>query len=63
MNAGNWRGRIAGWPQNDLGPCCDVLDGYPKGEGILQAIRSLSPEFIICDELGGLADVEAAARA
>ena len=59
---GELAGAYRGIPQNDLGPCCDVLDGYPKGEGILQAIRSLSPEFIICDELGGLADVEAAAQ-
>ncbi|MFR2562105.1 MAG: stage III sporulation protein AA, partial [Anaeromassilibacillus sp.] len=59
---GELAGTYRGVPQNDLGPCCDVLDGYPKGEGILQAIRSLSPEFIICDELGGLADVEAAAQ-
>lgn len=57
------RGEIAGTylgvPQNDLGFCCDVLDGYPKAEGILQAVRSLSPEFIICDELG--TDAETAA--
>lgn len=50
------RGEIAGTylgvPQNDLGFCCDVLDGYPKAEGIIQAVRSLSPQFIICDELG-----------
>ena len=59
---GELAGTYRGVPQNDLGPCCDVLDGYPKGEGILQAIRSLSPEFIICDEMGGLADVEAAAQ-
>ena len=59
---GELAGTYRGVPQNDLGPCCDVLDGYPKGEGILQAVRSLSPEFIICDELGGLADVEAAAQ-
>lgn len=50
------RGEIAGTylgvPQNDLGLCCDVLDGYPKAEGIMQAVRALSPQFIICDELG-----------
>lgn len=46
-----------GIPQNDLGPCCDVLDGCTKGDGILQAVRSLSPDFIICDELGGEKDV------
>ena len=50
------RGELAGVyrgdAQNDLGCCCDILDGYPKSQGILQAIRSLSPEVILCDELG-----------
>lgn len=54
------RGEIAatfqGQPQNDLGPCCDILDGYPKGEGIMQAVRCLSPDVIICDEIGGQED-------
>lgn len=57
------RGEIAatcfGTPQNDLGPCCDVLDGYPKSEGILQAVRSLSPDVIICDEIGGEREAQA----
>lgn len=57
------RGEIAatyqGVPQNDLGPCCDVLDGYPKGEGIMQAVRCLSPDVIICDEIGGEEDEKA----
>jgi stage III sporulation protein AA len=57
------RGEIAatfqGQPQNDLGPCCDVLDGYPKGEGIMQAVRCLSPDVVICDEIGGEADEKA----
>lgn len=54
---GELAGTYAGVPQNDLGICCDVLDGYPKGIGIMQAVRSLSPEFIICDELGDNEDV------
>lgn len=57
------RGEIAatfqGQPQNDLGPCCDILDGYPKGEGIMQAVRCLSPDVIICDEIGGEEDERA----
>lgn len=48
----------AGTAQNDLGPCCDILDGCAKGDGILQAVRSLSPDFIICDELGGERDAQ-----
>lgn len=30
---------------------CDVLSGYPKTEAIGQALRSLSPELFLCDEL------------
>lgn len=46
-----------GIPQNDLGPCCDILSGYPKGEGILMAVRTLSPQVIICDEIGSSEEV------
>lgn len=57
------RGELAGTsfgvPQNDLGPCCDVLDGFPKAEGILQAVRALSPEVILCDELGSEQEAQA----
>lgn len=56
---GELAGTCFGVPQNDLGLCCDILDGYPKAEGIMQAIRTLSPDIIVCDELGGLEDVEA----
>jgi stage III sporulation protein AA len=48
-----------GIPQNDLGCCCDVLDGYPKAEGIILAVRTLSPEIIICDEIGSDREVAA----
>ncbi len=48
-----------GIAQNDLGYNCDVLNGYPKGEAILNALRSLSPEVIICDEAGGLDEIRA----
>lgn len=50
------RGELAavynGTPQLDTGGCF-ILDGYPKAEGMLQAIRCLAPEYIICDEIGG----------
>lgn len=49
---GEIAGSFQGIPQNDVGVCCDVLDGYPKAEGIMMAVRSLSPQCIICDELG-----------
>ncbi len=47
-----------GVPQNDIG-ACDVLDGYPRSEGIMQAVRCLSPQYIICDEIGSKEDVKA----
>ncbi len=31
---------------------CDVLRGYPKAVGVLQALRTLSPRVIVCDEIG-----------
>ena len=37
----------------------DVLLGYPKAKGMLQAIRSLSPEILVCDEVGGEDDANA----
>lgn len=35
-----------------LGPNTDVLLGYPKAKGISIATRVLSPDLIICDEIG-----------
>ena len=46
-----------GIPQNDLGPGCDILSGYPKGEGLITAVRTLSPQVVICDEIGGEEEV------
>jgi len=61
------RGELAavqgGMPQSDVGVCCDVLDGYTKGEGMLMAVRTLSPEVVICDEIGGDAETEAVVAA
>ena len=48
-----------GVPQKNVGNFCDVLDGYTKGEGMMIALRSLSPQVLICDEIGTSRDVEA----
>ena len=57
------RGEIAavtkGMAQNDVGINTDVLDGYRKADGIIQAVRTLSPQLIVCDEIGTKADCEA----
>ncbi|MDR2713179.1 MAG: stage III sporulation protein AA [Clostridiales bacterium] len=54
---------LEGRPQMWLGSCCDVLDGAPKGEGIMLLLRSMAPQLIICDEIGGEEDAEAIAEA
>lgn len=51
-------GTYAGIARNDLG-LSDILNGYSKHEGIMQALRTLSPEAIICDEIGTSADMRA----
>lgn len=48
-----------GVPQNDLGGRCDVLDNCPKAKGMRMLLRSMSPQVIAVDELGGIEDVEA----
>lgn len=48
---GELSGTFQGCAYNDLG-LCDILNSYPKGEGIIHAVRALSPQVIICDEIG-----------
>ncbi len=52
-------GSYQGIAQLDIGMRTDVLDACPKGLGMIMAIRSLSPQVIITDEIGSLADIEA----
>ena len=42
---------VRGMPSLDVGLNTDVLCGCGKSEGIMLALRSLSPEVIICDEI------------
>ncbi len=53
------RGELAavydGEPQNDVG-LCDVFNGYPRAQAIEQALRCMSPQVIICDEIGSEED-------
>lgn len=45
--------------QNDVGLNTDVLNGFSKSDGIEIAVRTLSPDVIICDEIGNGDEVEA----
>lgn len=49
---GELGGTYEGKAQLALGPCTDVLNGYPKGKGMNIALRTLSPDLIVCDEIG-----------
>lgn len=48
-----------GKSQNDLGIRTDVLDCCPKAEGMRILLRSMSPQIIAVDELGGKEDYQA----
>lgn len=56
------RGEIAsafqGVAQKDLGALADVLDGYPKPYGMMIALRTLSPQVLVCDEIGTAEETE-----
>lgn len=43
---------VRGEPSFDVGLNTDVLCGCGKSDGILMALRTLSPEIIVCDEIG-----------
>ena len=56
------RGEL-GYSLGDSGLCLDILSGYPKHIGISIASRTLSPQLIICDEIGSRAEAEAICEA
>ncbi|MCR5016867.1 MAG: Flp pilus assembly complex ATPase component TadA [Ruminococcus sp.] len=57
------RGEIAavsgGQLGNEVGVLTNVMSGCPRNIGIISAIRSLSPDYIICDEIADDSDTEA----
>lgn len=55
---GELGGSFQGSCWNDLG-LSDILIGFPKGEGMLQAVRCLSPDLILCDEAGSRQEISA----
>ena len=57
------RGEIAGMlhgiPQYDIGLHTDVFDGFPRSAGAYTALRVMTPDYIICDEIAEPMDAEA----
>lgn len=49
---------VSGIAQNDIG-LCDVFDSYIKSDAIIHAVRSMSPDIIVCDEISTAKDVDA----
>ena len=64
LSAVDSRGELAasynGKSQLNIGANTDVLNGYEKAQGILLAVRVLSPEYVACDEITGEQDAVAA---
>lgn len=52
-----------GEPSFNVGIRTDVLDNCPKSEGLLMALRTLSPNVLITDELGKTSDFDCVKRA
>ncbi len=50
------RGELSAY---DLGMTAHVLKAIPKEKAILQALRTLSPQLIVCDELGSIEEANA----
>ena len=44
---------------NDVGILTSIMSGCTRSVGIISSIRSLSPEYIICDEIADDSDTEA----
>lgn len=43
---------------NNLGLNTDILSYYPKNDGIMLAVRTLSPDVIFCDEIGSHSEAQ-----
>ena len=50
---------VCGVPSYQIGINTDVLEGYERSDGIMSAVRTLSPQIIFCDEISSNKDAEA----
>lgn len=50
-------GAYAGFFSDNVGYNCDVLCSFPKNRAIISALRTLSAQYIVCDEVGDCEDV------
>lgn len=41
---------------SDVGLGLEILSGFPRGIGIASAVRTLSPQVLLCDEIGELGE-------
>lgn len=48
-----------GIPQNNIGVMSDVFNSYSKYDGIMTAVKVMSPVLLICDEIGSKDDMKA----
>ncbi len=44
--------------QHDVGINTDVLNNYPKAKGIMNAVKTMSPDIIAIDEIGETQEIE-----
>lgn len=49
----------SGIPSFDIGLTTDIINGKSRHNGIISSIRTLSPEYIMCDEIADSDDVNA----
>lgn len=52
-----------GIPENDVGFLTDIIVNCTRADGIISAVRTLSPDMIFCDEISTSADAEAILQA
>lgn len=50
---------VGGVPQNNIGISTDIFSGYGKAQGIMTALRVMSPQILVCDEIGNDDDAQA----